>query len=298
MIHVLDHNFQNVPNSIASFLIETDKKNAILIETGAYSSFETLKKEIARIGYDWQNIKHVFLTHIHLDHAGSAWAFAKHGATIYVHNAGAKHLINPEKLMASAKQIYQEKMDSLWGEMHAIPETQVYSVADGEVFNIDNVSLKALHTLGHASHHITWQMDNVVFTGDVAGIKIGHEKMPVIAPLPPPDIDVEAWFNSIDILKNCGADTFYLTHFGKANNVHAHLDELHANITDYTQWIKNEALKGIPPSEIIENFGVYIKQGFEKYNFTPLQLSQYIIANPPDMSVTGVLRYWKKKGEI
>lgn len=298
MIYILDHNFQNVPNSIASFLIETDQKNAILIETGAYSSFHTLKKEIAKVGHDWKNIKHVFLTHIHLDHAGSAWAFAQQGATIYVHDAGAKHLVNPEKLMASAKQIYQEKMDILWGEMHPIPQNQVLSVADKEVFNIDNISLKALHTLGHASHHIAWQMDNIVFTGDVAGIRIGEAGIPVVAPLPPPDIDVEAWFKSIDILKNCGADTFYLTHFGKHQNIESHLTELKNNILDYTHWIKNQALLGKTPQEITQEFDQYIKQGFEKYSFSPLQLSQYIVANPPDMSVTGVLRYWKKKGEV
>jgi glyoxylase-like metal-dependent hydrolase (beta-lactamase superfamily II) len=295
MIHVLDHNFQNVPNSIASFLIETNKKNAILVETGSHSSFETLKKEIERVGYDWKNIKHVFLTHIHLDHAGSAWAFAQNGATIYVHNAGAKHLIHPEKLMASAKQIYQEKMEMLWGEMYPIPENQVYSVNDNEIFEIDNITIKALHTLGHASHHIAWQMDNIVFTGDVAGIKIGNENAPIVAPLPPPDIDVEAWLHSIEILKNCGADTFYLTHFGKHQNIQKHLDELKNNILEYTNWIKEQSLLGKNQAEITQDFEIYIKKGFEKYNFTPLQLSQYLVANPPDMSVTGVLRYWKKR---
>ena len=109
MIHILDLKFLDNDLTIAAFLVETSE-GPILIETGPHSTFQQLSSEIQRVGFQVEDVKHVFLTHIHLDHAGAAWAFAEMGATIYVHPFGYKHLQNPVKLMESAKRIYQNQI--------------------------------------------------------------------------------------------------------------------------------------------------------------------------------------------
>ena len=128
MIHVLDLHFK-VESAIASFLVETSE-GPILIETGPHSTFEFLKKGLEKHGYQPSDVKHVFLTHIHFDHAGAAWAFAETGAKVYVHPFGYKHLLDPSKLYNSAKRIYGDEMETLWGDMKSIPEDQLFAVED------------------------------------------------------------------------------------------------------------------------------------------------------------------------
>ncbi len=293
MIQTIDLHFLGETKSIASYLIKTNKNTPILIETGPHSSLKNLQNELAKIEVDWKDIQHVFLTHIHLDHAGAAWAFAENGADIYVHPAGLPHLARPEKLMESAKRIYQDKMDYLWGQMNPIPENKLVGVEDKQIFEIDDVKLQAWHTPGHASHHIAWQFEKNIFTGDVAGVKIGNG--PTVAPMPPPDIDIEAWEKSIEILRNLKADKFYLTHFGEVTDIEKHLNDLSQNMNQLSKWILTEWQKGKTIEEITPLFDDYCKQELLKQNLDNQTLTRYQYANPAWMSVAGLVRYWKKK---
>src|SRR5690625_5011623 len=118
-IDILDLNFLEEPHVIANYLIPSDE-GLVLIETGPETTFENLKNAISKTGNSWKDVKHVLLTHIHFDHAGAAWKFAENGAKIYVHPIGLPHLNSPEKLWNSAKRIYKEDMETLWGEMKPI----------------------------------------------------------------------------------------------------------------------------------------------------------------------------------
>jgi glyoxylase-like metal-dependent hydrolase (beta-lactamase superfamily II) len=294
MIQVIDLHFLGETQSIASFLLTTSQNQYILVESGPHSSLKNLQKELAILGVDWKKIQHVFLTHIHLDHAGAAWAFAENGAKIYVHPAGLSHLANPEKLMNSAKMIYQEKMDFLWGQMKPISQELLVRVENEATFTIDDITLKAWHTPGHAIHHIAWQVDNHIFTGDVGGVKIGNG--PVVAPMPPPDIDLEAWENSIRLLKSLNAENFYLTHFGKVSgDLSIHLDHLQNNMKSLAEWVLAEWQKGKTIEEITPAFDEYCQQELLKQNIDNQTLTRYQYANPAWMSVAGLVRYWKKK---
>ena len=135
MIKTIDLNFQGIKSTVACFLLKINKELA-LIECGPESCLKNLKSEIKKNGESAENIKHVFLTHIHLDHAGAAWWFAKNGANIYVHPFGKSHLINPEKLIASAKIIYGKSMNKLWGNIEGIDENKVIPVNDKEKIKI------------------------------------------------------------------------------------------------------------------------------------------------------------------
>lgn len=295
MINILDLQFLGASEAIAVFLIETDS-GPILIETGPYSTFPALEAGLARHGYTPADIKHVFITHIHFDHAGAAWAFAQHGATIYLHPFGEKHMNNPEKLVNSARRIYLDQMDVMWGEMKPIPQAQLRVVAHGETIYLDGINLKAWHTPGHAVHHLVWQIGDKIFTGDVAGVKIGTGL--VVPPCPPPDINVEDWLQSIRLLSSLKPAELYLTHFGLVKaDIPNHLLDLERHLLDWANWIKPYYEDQTPAETIIPIFEHYVQQQLVDGGATPVDLEKYAAANPAHMSVAGLLRYWAKKTE-
>ena len=294
MINTLDLNFQGVEKAIASFLIETSE-GPVLIETGPYSCFEKLKELVADCQYDITDIKHVFITHIHLDHAGGAWALARHGATIYLHPFGVSHMADPAKLWKSAKLIYGDKMELLWGKMEPINADRLHPVEHGVDVKVGDLTLKAWHTPGHANHQIVWQVGPEMFCGDVSGVKIG--KGPVVPPCPPPDINLEKWEQSISLIKDLKPEKLHLTHFGEVLNINEHLDELSGILTSWANWIKPRFDNNELPDEVIPEFQKFTWQQLRALGLGDREINQYETANPSWMSVAGLMRYWKKRQE-
>lgn len=293
-VRILDLGFLGTAEAIASFLIETEL-GPVLVETGPDSTFSNLNKEIAKYGFQPNDIKHVLLTHIHFDHAGAAWRLAAAGAKIYVHPAGAPHLTNPERLWNSASQIYGADMERLWGQSGAIAESQVFEVEDGEILDFGNCRFKAIHTPGHAVHHIAWKLGDLIFTGDAAGVKI--EKGPVVPPCPPPDIHIEAWKTSLAKIKAEKPSSLYLTHFGAIENVDLHLDSVSYILDDWSKWMKSRFEQEVPQAEAVEDFITYTRQFLETQGCHDSLIDIYEKANPSYMSVAGLYRYWKLKTE-
>ena len=257
--------------------------------------FHHLEKGLADLGYAVSDIKHVLLSHIHFDHAGAAWALAKTGATIYVHPAGWKHMHDPARLYQSAKRIYQDKMETLWGEMHGIPAEQLMAIEDGIELNLGGHVFEALHTPGHANHHIAWKWGDKIFTGDVAGCRILGG--PIVPPCPPPDINIEAWIASIDRILACNPTTLYLTHFGEVSDIAEHCAQLKAILVDWAAWIKEKWEAGKSPSEVTPAFQAYADAQLAALGADARSIAQYNAANPAWMSVAGLMRYWHKKHE-
>lgn len=293
-IHVIDLHFQNIPHAIAAFLIETNT-DPILIETGPHSTFPYLAQGIKDLGYKLEDIKHVFLSHIHLDHAGAAWAFAEKGANIYMHPFGAKNMADPSRLMESARMIYKDKMDILWGEMNAIDPSQIIEVSHGESISIGGVTLKSWHTPGHAKHHIAWQMNDIVFTGDAAGVKIDNGI--VVPPCPPPDINIEEWKSSTQLIRSLKPKQLFLTHFDKIENIEEHLDALDNILDNWAGWIKAHWLLGESQEEMVPKFMQHVAQQLKSAGLSDEEIVKYEAANPSWMSVAGLVRYWKKRQE-
>lgn len=288
----IDLHFQGIPNAIASYLIETTQ-GPILVETGPHSTLPRLTVELKQFGYRLEDIQHVFLTHIHLDHAGAAWAFAQKGAKIYVHPLGLIHLADPAKLMASAARIYKEDMDRLWGQMKPIASDRLIPVEHGARITLGDKTIRALHTPGHATHHIAWVLDDSIFAGDVAGVKIGDG--PVVPPCPPPDIHLEDWERSIQILLAEAPAQILLTHFGQVTNIEAHLIELKTELQAWSNWIKPHYFRGTDPGQIEPAFQKFVQRRLLEKGVDQEQLRKYELANPSWMSVAGLLRYWHKK---
>ena len=289
---IIDLNFLDYSDTIASFLLESGD-GLVLVESGPYSTYSHLTKVLNEMGAKPEDVRHVLLTHIHLDHAGAAWAFAKNGAQVYVHPKGYKHLANPERLWASAKRIYQDDMEYLWGDMQAIDESLLHAIDDAKDLKIGGLEFTSWHTPGHAVHHIAWQHEGEIFTGDVGGVKIGNNL--VAPPCPPPDINLEDWKASIQKIINLKPDSIYLTHFGRVDDVETHLAELEARLDKWAAWIYPYYQKGTPTEELVPLFQAFSIKEMEEANVSKPDIERYLKANPPWMSVWGLMRYFKIK---
>jgi glyoxylase-like metal-dependent hydrolase (beta-lactamase superfamily II) len=290
-IHVLDLHFYH-EHTIASFLIDSGD-GWVLVETGPHSVFAQLQKGLAAHGLTPSDISDVLLTHIHFDHAGAAWALAKAGARIHVHPVGLPHMASPERLYSSAARIYGDKMEELWGQMHPIAEDKLNAIEHGDVVKAGSLEFVGHHTPGHASHHIAWQLGDIVFTGDVAGCRI--ELGPVVPPCPPPDINIEAWKDSIALIKGLEPELLYLTHFGPVRDIEAHFNQLEHMLDDWASWIKVHMEQGLDAAAMTPRFQAYAREQLLALGATEHMAEQYEAANPAWMSVAGLIRYWKKK---
>lgn len=292
MIHTIDLNFLDAGEAIAAFVVPTDN-GAVLIECGPHSTLDKLLAGLDRLGLKPTDIHTLLLTHIHFDHAGAAWWFAAQGTKVYVHPRGYKHLLSPERLYESARMIYQDKMDELWGQMEPIAEDRLFAVENGEFVEADGLRFKAIHSPGHAVHHISWGLNDNLFTGDVGGVKIGSG--PVVPPCPPPDINFEDWVTSIEAMLTEGAARWYLTHYGPIENIREHAGYLLQRIEAYKNWIEPHFRAGTSPDVITPKFVQFVEDDFRKEGLSEATIAAYRAANPPWMSVLGMLRYWKKK---
>ena len=233
----IDHHYQGAAGAIASYLLPGPELT--LIEAGPSSTAPTLLSNIRAAGFDPAQITRLVVTHIHLDHAGASGLLLRHfpRAKVYVHPKGAKHLIDPSKLIASAERIYGDQMQTLWGEIVPVPEDRVVVLHDGERVG----PLEAIDTPGHAVHHHSFYdaSTGTVFTGDVAGVRIDATRY-VRPPTPPPELDLDAWSNSIDRLCRLEPRRLCLTHFGEYDDVAWHLDELQSRLNLWRDWLSTD----------------------------------------------------------
>ncbi|MEP6809530.1 MAG: MBL fold metallo-hydrolase [Chthoniobacterales bacterium] len=292
MIHILDTRHLGRPGIIAATALETDAGIA-LFDTGPESTFEQVANGLRAIGAGPEDVRQVFLSHIHLDHAGAAWRFAELGATIYVHPKGAPHLLDPTKLVESATRIFGERMGVLWGKIAAIPRESIRILQDGDSVRLGRLEVRAIETPGHASHHHVYHWDANVFGGDVAGVQIGAG--PPIPPFVPPELQVEAWLESIEKIRALKAERIYLPHFGLARGaVASHLDALEERVRRYSQWFRDHMRAGAEESELIPAFAKYEGDDLLAHGATEEGVSDYEAADPSSMAVTAALRYWRK----
>jgi glyoxylase-like metal-dependent hydrolase (beta-lactamase superfamily II) len=291
-VQVLDLQFQ-VEGAVGAFLVRT-AEGPVLVETGPESLFANLEAAVQAQGYALEDIRHAFVTHVHLDHSGAAWRLARHGARIYVHPKGVAHLQEPTKLYNSAQRIYGADMERLWGRLEPIEPDRIVAMEDGQIARIGGVAIEALHTPGHAIHHITFRLEDGLFTGDVGGIRIGAG--PTIPPFPPPDIDLEAWRDSIRRMRATRARYIYSTHFGIKDDAAAHFDSLEENLERMSAWVREHLAAGETEASLVPPFQDFMHDLLAGHGLPESAIQHYEIADPAFMSVHGLARYWKKQG--
>ena len=188
-----------------------------LVDPGPESSLETLLEAL-----DGERPRAIVLTHIHLDHAAATGAIVRRWPDIevYVHERGAPHIVDPTKLLASAERLYGDDMERLWGEIVPVPEANVRALAGGETV----LGMRVAYTPGHASHHVSYlhEESGTAFVGDIAAVLIPGTNL-VVPPTPPPDIDVETWLDSIEIVEDWAPERLAVTHFGAIDDPIEHL---------------------------------------------------------------------------
>jgi glyoxylase-like metal-dependent hydrolase (beta-lactamase superfamily II) len=225
------------------------------------------------------------LTHIHLDHAGASGSLLERfpGLEVWVHALGAPHLIDPDRLLSSARRLYGGEMQRLWGEVLAVPAERLTVLEGGELIG----PLRVAYTPGHASHHVSYLHEPTgwAFTGDVTGVRIGSG--PVLPPTPPPDIDLSAWRSSIDLIEAWSPRRLAPTHFGAYDDVAAHL----AWLRDQLDRVEELARTLDQPS-----FASAIEAQVAG-SASRTDARAYAQAMSPGQSYDGLVRYLRKRGQ-
>lgn len=293
-IHTLDLNYQNVPQTIAAYLV-MGSEGLVLVETGPGSTLQNLLEQLAQHDVQPKEIKHVLVTHIHLDHSGAAGWWAQQGAQVFVHPVGAPHLIDPSKLLTSAARIYGDRMDALWGETVAAPAERVTAVHDNDKIQIAGLTFTALDTPGHAFHHHVYCLQDVGFVGDAGGIHLPG--MPLAdLPAPPPEFDLEKWEATIERLLAENFRAIYLGHFGIVENVQDYLLALKKLVRAAAVFVREQMEAGLEQEQVIANYEDWNRARIQQPGIGDKVMHQYQTANPWYMSVLGMMRYWRKQG--
>jgi glyoxylase-like metal-dependent hydrolase (beta-lactamase superfamily II) len=244
-LRTLDLGFQGFPQIIGAFVTATGDGGFALFECGPASTVPAIESGAAELGFAIEDLTAVFVTHVHLDHSGAAGVLARRsGCRVFVHPDGAAHLTDPRaKLLPSAERLYGDMLVPLWGETEAVPDELVRPVDQGEVVGVGDLEVTAWHTPGHAVHHVAWQLGGDLVAGDVAGVRFPGARH-VLPPMPPPDIDIEAWTASLDLLRDLAPDRLMLTHFGAFDDPSRHLDELEQRLVLWTETAEGVVASG------------------------------------------------------
>jgi glyoxylase-like metal-dependent hydrolase (beta-lactamase superfamily II) len=288
----LDLNFQGAPRAIASYLI-AHSDGVVLIDCGPSTAIGALQTGLKARGLSESSVTHVLLTHIHLDHAGAAGWWAAKGAQILVHPVGAPHLLNPEKLLASAGRIYGERMNTLWGEFRPVPQERLTTPKPDEDITIGNVRLRPIDTPGHADHHFAYMFEDVLFSGDIGGVRIpGYQYLRV--PMPPPELNFEKWRASIHRLLREKAKRIGPTHFGLFDDPDWQLMAVQDGLDAAEHWLEVEMRDSPPIEQLRLDFSDWMTQEGRRQGLEAEVVEAYDLANPTGMSADGLLRYWRK----
>jgi glyoxylase-like metal-dependent hydrolase (beta-lactamase superfamily II) len=255
--------------------------DGVLVDPGPESSLHTLLEALGG-----ERPRALLLTHIHLDHAAATGAMVRRWPEleVYVHERGAPHLVDPSKLLSSAERLYGDDMRRLWGEIVPVPEENVRVLGGGEIAH----GMRVAHTPGHASHHVCYlhEESGTAFVGDVAAVRIPPSNL-VVPPTPPPDIDVEAWLESIDVVEGWRPERLALTHFGAVEAPAEHLAAVRERLRE-----EAELARELPERAYEERHRRRVEEAVG-----PETAAELIQAVPPQYQWRGLDRYWRKRAE-
>jgi glyoxylase-like metal-dependent hydrolase (beta-lactamase superfamily II) len=264
------------PHVIGAWLV-----GDVVVDPGPTSCLDALLS-----GLQGERPHALLLTHIHLDHAGASGSLVERwpDLEVYVHERGARHMISPDRLLESARQLYGDDMDRLWGDMRPVPEECVRVLKGGE--SLFDGEFEVAYTPGHASHHVSFLHDGTAFVGDVGGARIAGARL-TIPPTPPPDIDLEKWHASIELIRAWKPRRLVMTHFGEGDDADAQLAELSARLDDWAGRAREQEMEEFVAAvrgEIAEHVDSDTAAAYEQ-------------AAPPEQLYAGLDRYWRKRAE-
>jgi len=292
----VDLEFRGTPGVIATGVL-TDSSGVTLVDPGPASCLETLRRALAADGLAVADVRRVLLTHIHLDHAGVTGTLVQQNPAIdvYAHERGAKHLIDPSKLIDSASRLYGPMMGPLWGPVLPVPSARVSVLQGGERLRVGTREFEVAYTPGHASHHVSYfdRASGLAWVGDTAGVRVGGSGF-VMPPTPPPDIDLEVWDDSLARIRAWAAGRLFLTHFGLVERVREHLDDLAVRLREVADMVRRSLDAGAGDDEQFaayrQEFGRYIRRAISEHDAMAYERAAPILYN-----WQGLARYWRKR---
>jgi glyoxylase-like metal-dependent hydrolase (beta-lactamase superfamily II) len=266
---------------LAAYLVDTDDGLA-LFDCGPSSSLSALRAGLGEFGCEVPDLRHLLLSHIHLDHAGAAGELVRENSDLVVHvsELGAPHLLDPSRLEASARRLYGEQFDTMWGPLTPIPEENL------RVVGANVVGLECFETRGHAEHHVSYlHPDGTLYAGDAAGVRITPEAF-VFAPTTPPEIDLGKWEATLDEIELRAPARLALIHFGVFDDVADHLARLRATMRRWAGWVEG----GADEAEFV---------CLARHDLQDAQVAVTIYENaaPLEYNYAGLERYWRKTRE-
>lgn len=267
-----------------------------IVDPGPTTCLASLERGLQSHGVRWDDVRDILLTHIHLDHAGATGTIvrAHPHIRVFVHERGAKHMIDPSRLLDSATRLYGAEMDRLWGEFAAVPPSSVVSLSGGETIDAGGRAFEVAYTPGHASHHVSFfdASSGLAFVGDVAGVCAAEGY--VLPPTPPPDIDIEAWHESVDRILAWSPSALFLTHFGPVTRVRPHLADLLSNLAMTSGAVRDSLAGPGSDEEKSEQFASWLK-GELRRRMNDAQVESYVVAAGFKYQWFGLARYWRKR---
>jgi len=293
----VDLDFLGIPEIIATAVME-GPAGVALIDPGPSTTLGNLRSALDRKGISVKDVRQILVTHIHLDHAGAVGTLVREnpGIEVFVHERGARHMIDPAKLLASAERLYGADMDRLWGEFFPVPEGRIRALQGEERITVGGRDLQVAYTPGHASHHVSYfdPASRVAFVGDTAGIRRGSG-LCVMPPTPPPDVDLEAWQVSADRILAWDPDTLFLTHFGPFHGARLHFTDLADRLALWSRLVQR--LLADPALDDGGRLQAFVREAMLELRrkVGEVEAEKYSRAGRLDYSWQGLARYWTKK---
>jgi glyoxylase-like metal-dependent hydrolase (beta-lactamase superfamily II) len=276
-LYPVDLEFRGMPRQIGAYLLDTPD-GPVLFDCGPTSTLPRLRAGLRELGVELGEIQHLLLSHIHLDHAGAAGPIVRENPelTVWVSEIGAPHLIDPSRLERSARRLYGDLFDPLWGELAPVPERNV-RIADG-----DALGWEVFPSPGHASHHVCYFRDGTVLAGDACGVRV-QPSVHILPVAPPPDIDLEAWHATIAEVARRDPDRLALIHFGIETGVADHLERLGETLELWASRVRD----GLTMEEFVAAGRADVGDDLPLYD----RMASY------EQSWLGLSRYWEKQDE-
>ena len=291
----IDLEFLGRARAIACGIVQSSG-GAAIVDPGPTTCLPTLELGLQEHGVRWNDVRQILLTHIHLDHAGVTGTIvrAHPHIKVFVHDRGAVHMADPQKLIDSAARLYRGEMERLWGEIAPVPSANLVTLSGSERIEAGGRRFDVAYTPGHASHHVSFfdRASGLAFVGDTAGVCI--ENGYVLPPTPPPDIDVEKWRGSLDQIEAWAPDTIFLTHFGPVGNVRPHLEMLWHNLQEMATWVRHTLEEPGSDEDRSRTFADRLRQDMRR-QMNDVQVAAYPVAAPFEQLWLGLARYWRKK---